>query len=297
MSHTSRFTVVGNHLLQHEKLSLAAIGLAAHIQSVPEGTDITIRGLAARFPEGEIRIAAALRELEANGYLARLKVKLPGGPLVTHTYSFNCPEAKALPQEQGQEQGQERERQQGQRPEPEPEPKALEAPAPQPDPEPEPDPAPDPEPDPDPDPDPPKGGGAPAPVREAPRRSAPVAPPTGPAANLLRGLGATDPRLALSSREVHRLAPCVDELLAQGAAPDFVRSRLTNGLPAEVKYPAGLLASRLDGILPPQREPERPAPPPRPDPLQNCDRCDHAFRAPVPGLCNPCRRATGQLVA
>ncbi|ALO09567.1 hypothetical protein AQF52_3973 [Streptomyces venezuelae] len=31
--HTTRFTVVGNHLAQHENLSLVAIGLAVHIQS------------------------------------------------------------------------------------------------------------------------------------------------------------------------------------------------------------------------------------------------------------------------
>jgi hypothetical protein len=24
-------------------------------------------------------------------------------------------------------------------------------------------------------------------------------------------------------------------------------------------------------------------------PLQNCDRCDHAFRSPERGLCPPCR--------
>jgi hypothetical protein len=35
--HTSRFTVVGNHLTQHRELSLTAIGLAAHIQSLPAG--------------------------------------------------------------------------------------------------------------------------------------------------------------------------------------------------------------------------------------------------------------------
>ncbi|WP_436842114.1 hypothetical protein [Streptomyces virginiae] len=30
--HTSRFTVIGNHLAQHAELSLLAIGLAVHIQ-------------------------------------------------------------------------------------------------------------------------------------------------------------------------------------------------------------------------------------------------------------------------
>ncbi|MFF8277356.1 hypothetical protein ACF05T_14785 [Streptomyces lateritius] len=69
MRHTTRYTVVGNHLAQHEKLSLMAIGLAVHIQSLPDGACIAIKALAARFPEGEICVAAALRELEAHGYL------------------------------------------------------------------------------------------------------------------------------------------------------------------------------------------------------------------------------------
>ncbi|WP_373408207.1 hypothetical protein [Streptomyces sp. 13-12-16] len=33
--HTARFTVIGNHLTQHPDLSLLAIGLACHIQSLP----------------------------------------------------------------------------------------------------------------------------------------------------------------------------------------------------------------------------------------------------------------------
>ncbi len=36
LPHTDRFTVVGNHLAQHPELSLAAIGLAVRIQSLPE---------------------------------------------------------------------------------------------------------------------------------------------------------------------------------------------------------------------------------------------------------------------
>src|SRR5688500_7877519 len=39
-SHPDCFTVVGNHLAQHRKLSLIAIGLAVHIQSLPAGKTI-----------------------------------------------------------------------------------------------------------------------------------------------------------------------------------------------------------------------------------------------------------------
>lgn len=62
--HTSRFTIVGNHLAQHGQLSLTAIGLAVHIQSLPDGAKVGIEVLADRFPESEARIAAALRDLQ-----------------------------------------------------------------------------------------------------------------------------------------------------------------------------------------------------------------------------------------
>ncbi|MDJ1137617.1 hypothetical protein NMN56_037825, partial [Streptomyces iconiensis] len=95
--HRERFTVVGNHLAQHRELSLLAIGLAVHIQSVPDGTRVDIKSLTARFPEGETRIAAALRELEAHGYLARTARRTPGGRMVTHTVSYANPTAAHTP--------------------------------------------------------------------------------------------------------------------------------------------------------------------------------------------------------
>ncbi|MEV5309659.1 helix-turn-helix domain-containing protein [Streptomyces sp. NPDC052610] len=117
--HTNRFTVVGNHLTQHRSLSLTAIGLAAHIQSLPPGARVDIKTLAARFPEGETRIAAALRELEAHGYLARVRERLPSGRIVTHTVSYNQPQpAQPTPPPPQPE------------PEPEPEPEAEAAPTP-----------------------------------------------------------------------------------------------------------------------------------------------------------------------
>ncbi|MFJ1655751.1 hypothetical protein ACIOC2_31175 [Streptomyces sp. NPDC088337] len=88
--HHENFTVVGNHLAQHAELSLTAIGLAVHIQSLPKGTPIGIKTLAGKFPEGEIRIAAALRELEEHGYLSRAKERLQSGRMTTRTTSYNC---------------------------------------------------------------------------------------------------------------------------------------------------------------------------------------------------------------
>jgi hypothetical protein len=81
--HTTRFTVIGNHLAQHPSLSGLAIGLAVYIQSLPARSSVDIKTLAARFPEGTTRIAAALRELEAHGYLRRERQRLPSGRIVT----------------------------------------------------------------------------------------------------------------------------------------------------------------------------------------------------------------------
>jgi hypothetical protein len=89
--HTERFTVIGNHLAQHQELSLLAIGLGVHIQSLPKGARVDIKTLTARFPEGSVRIAAALRELESHGYLRRERSRIPGGRIITRTVSCNQP--------------------------------------------------------------------------------------------------------------------------------------------------------------------------------------------------------------
>ncbi|MBM4828795.1 MULTISPECIES: helix-turn-helix domain-containing protein [Actinomycetes] len=91
--HATRFVVIGNHLAQHPELSLLAIGLGTHLQSLPKGAPADIKTLAARFPEGATRIAAALRELESHGYLRRERVRTPSGRIVTRTISCNQPAA------------------------------------------------------------------------------------------------------------------------------------------------------------------------------------------------------------
>ncbi|MGV9879407.1 helix-turn-helix domain-containing protein [Streptomyces sp. NPDC003006] len=89
--HATHFTVVGNHLAQHRGLSATAIGLAVYIQSLPDGARVGIKVLAAHFPESEYRIAAALRELEAAGYLRRVKERTSGQRIVTRTTYVECP--------------------------------------------------------------------------------------------------------------------------------------------------------------------------------------------------------------
>lgn len=250
--HADRFTVVGNHLVQHRQLSLTAIGLAAHIQSLPRGASATIKTLASRFPEGEVRIAAALRELEAHGYLTRTRERLASGRMVTRTTSYNNPLAmigSSAPNPSRKPHT----------PATPPRPNLPIAPS--------------------------------TPPAATPENSTPSTP-SDPAASLLADLRRDDPRLLLATRDVHRLAPAVTTWLDRGITPEAVRRTLTAGLPPEpLRSPAALLSHRLTELLPPPlpaRAPMTP-PPPRPAPLQNCDGCDRAFRSPKPGKCATCR--------
>ncbi|WP_066926080.1 DNA-binding protein [Streptomyces sp. NBRC 110611] len=263
--HTSRFTVVGNHLAQHRGLTLTAIGLALHIQSLPAGAKVTIKALAARFPEGETRIAAALRELETHGYLARIRKRLPSGRIVTHTVSYNQPGAAVSPVSESPRRP-ERPQTSVPPPPPAPLPQPAEPPAPAPDAAPAP---------------------APAPREPLPEPCTPDLERHRTAAALLVELRRHEPRLLLAERDVRRLTPAVAAWLERGAAPDSVRHALTGRLPGELKHPAALIAHRLTALLPPPL-PVTPAVAP-PAPLQNCEGCDRAFRAPRPGRCRDCR--------
>ncbi|MGW5353611.1 hypothetical protein ACWERV_24250 [Streptomyces sp. NPDC004031] len=89
--HADRFTVVGNHLAQHPRLSAVAIGLAVYIQSLPDGAPVSVKALAARFPEGEITVRKALNELQAAGYLERRRVPLGGGRFATRAFAYDRP--------------------------------------------------------------------------------------------------------------------------------------------------------------------------------------------------------------
>lgn len=246
--HTENFTVIGNDLAQHPELSLLAIGLACYIQSVRRGTAVDIKTLAARFPEGPTRIAAALRELEAHGYLRRTRERTPTGRIVTRTVSCNRPGHHAARET------------------------AARRPA-----------------------------RRTAPDESTPRkRRLPAVPqPSHPwpallqaALDVLAGLRRQDPRLLLSATDAEHLAPGVAAWLERDLTPTAVRHALAADLPDEpLIRPAAFLAHRLTAQLPPPpppRPPASPAPGPR-HPLQNCDGCDLAFRAPEPGRCRKCR--------
>ncbi|MER7899724.1 helix-turn-helix domain-containing protein [Streptomyces sp. NPDC096046] len=273
--HTTRFTVIGNHLAQHRELSLLAIGLGTHLQSLPKGAPADIKTLAARFPEGATRIAAALRELEAHGYLRRERVRTPTGRIVTRTISCNQP-AAARHRPEARE-----------RPEIHDHPQARAAAAPQqreaceesgtrstraa------------------------RGERAPRkPLPDVPRPAYPAPALLQAATDLLADLHRHDPGLLLSVDDTAHLAPGVAAWLERDVSPAAVRRALTADLPPEgVRRPAAFLAGRLAAQLPPPAPFRAPAAAPSPPvwhPMRNCDGCDRGFRSPDPAArCRDCR--------
>ncbi|MGC5363728.1 helix-turn-helix domain-containing protein [Streptomyces sp. DT24] len=302
--HANRYTVIGNHLAQHRELSLVAVGLAVHIQSLPAGAKVGIKVLAERYPESETRIAAALRELETHGYLSRTRDRLPSGRVVTRTVSYNQPgtaAARPAPTPASARPSQASDpaaapAAERKRPTVADTPVPPETPKSDPEPCPVATPAPTSLPMPTPAPSSPAAPASPPPPPKP--RSEPHIPGGPPlhrtAADLLADLRRYEPRLVLAERDVHRLAPAVATWLERGTGPDAVRHALTGSLPEPLKHPAGFLAHRLAAQLPPAlpkpMTPTTPTPsPPRPDPFQDCEGCDRPFRAPEPGHCRDCR--------
>lgn len=276
---TDGYSIISNRLSQHRDMSLLAIGLGTHIQSLPAGRRIGVKALAAIFPESEARIAAALRELEHHGFLRRTRERVRGGRVATRTESYNHPEAaarRAIPQ-LVRVPGPVPVPVQASAPVQASEPVVVREPAPAP-PAPAP-PAPAPAPRLVPSPAAPK---PPPPPLPFPRR--PSAPLFDEAARLLAGLQVSAPLFALSEVDVEQLTPGVAAWLERGVRPDTVRVALTDDPPVPLRHPAKLVRHRLIALLPP------PVPAAVPVvPLQNCDDCDRAFRSPVPGCCGECR--------
>ncbi len=246
---TENFTVIGNDLTQHGELSLLAIGLGCYIQSVRPGTAIDIKTLAARFPEGPTRIAAALRELETHGYLRRTRLRAPTGRIVTRTVSCNRPGHRTTS------------------------PDTPDRPARRPA---------------DPDKPPPRKRRLPAVPQPSYTSPALLQQAVDVLAGLRRHdprlfLSATD-----AEHLAPGVAAWLERDLTPTAVRHALTADLpAEPLHRPAAFLAHRLAARLPP-LPPFRPPAAPAPEPQ-HPFQTCDGCDRAFRAPAPGRCRDCR--------
>ena len=93
---TRDYTVMSNHHLRNEKLSLKAKGLLSMMLSLPEDWNYTTRGLAKICKEGVDAIGGALRELESAGYIVRHQMRDRQGRICDTEYViYEQPQPKA----------------------------------------------------------------------------------------------------------------------------------------------------------------------------------------------------------
>lgn len=69
----SGYTVMSNHHLRNQELSLKAKGLLSQMLSLPDNWDYTLKGLSLINREKIDAIREAIRELERAGYIVRTK--------------------------------------------------------------------------------------------------------------------------------------------------------------------------------------------------------------------------------
>lgn len=86
------YTVMSNHHLKNEALSLRAKGLLSMILSLPDNWNYSTRGLASICKEGVDAIGKTLRELELAGYIIRNQLRGSNGRITDTEYViYECP--------------------------------------------------------------------------------------------------------------------------------------------------------------------------------------------------------------
>ena len=96
---THDYTVMSNHHLKNQQLSLKAKGLLSMMLSFPDDWNYSERGLAAICKEGVDAIHSAIRELERAGYIERHQLRGKGGRITDTEYViYEKPHVSGLPQ-------------------------------------------------------------------------------------------------------------------------------------------------------------------------------------------------------
>lgn len=93
------YSVISNVILNDERLSMKARGLAAYLLTKPDNWRINAVHLASQFPDGPSAIRAAMRELEACGYLTRTRTHDERGRITWEIVLHETPQG-AQPQQQ-----------------------------------------------------------------------------------------------------------------------------------------------------------------------------------------------------
>jgi hypothetical protein len=199
--------------------------VAAYLDRLPEGADISVKTLAKVLPDyGQCALGTALRRLSEAGHLRRGREHITGGGSprwVTRTYFSRTARGDAWWAAflAGERPGDEH---------------AGPATGPAAGPAPEP---------------------AAEPVRTPAPAPAPVRPPRSRAYGVLAGLGRAEPRMTLSAADCAALEELAGRWLERGTDERQLVHALIAGLPPEVHHPAALARRRLTDKLPPEPEP------------------------------------------
>lgn len=89
--HPNRFTVLPNDAIRNPALSFRAVGVLAHLLSLPDGAKVDSATLARAHKEGRDAVRAAFGELAAHGYYRREVVRLADGTLRTEVVVSSTP--------------------------------------------------------------------------------------------------------------------------------------------------------------------------------------------------------------
>ncbi|ANZ16899.1 hypothetical protein SNOUR_18000 [Streptomyces noursei ATCC 11455] len=289
------------HPTDFDHLPRREASIAAYLDRLPEGADVSVKTLAKVLPDyGQCALRTALRRLSEAGHLRRITetyIGTAGSPQwVTRTYFSrtarddtwwaalhagnvpgnvpgDVPVGVAIAQVGGSPEAHAGSAphlphmpQESDRPE---HPAAVPSPSPFP---------------------------SPAP---SPSSSLSPSSPRSAAYGLLAGLGRAEPRLTLSAVDCAALEPFAADWLARGASPEQVLAALTAGLPAHVHHPARFALSRLTAKLPPVSQvpipaPGTPAARPAGPRIMECTVCRVPGRpeALPGGICRDCRGET-----
>jgi hypothetical protein len=85
---TQNYTVMSNHHLRNESLSLKAKGLLSQMLSLPESWDYTLKGLSLINRESVEAIRTAVLELEKTGYIVRRQQRDSKGKMSNIEYTI-----------------------------------------------------------------------------------------------------------------------------------------------------------------------------------------------------------------
>ena len=95
----NNYTVMCNHHLQNEHLSLKAMGLMSKLLSLPDDWNYSVRGIAAICKDGYESVRTAFLELEKEGYIVRRRIRDQQGHIIrTEYYILETPDT-VIPEE------------------------------------------------------------------------------------------------------------------------------------------------------------------------------------------------------